>query len=309
MGETWKRLVFNMQAPRFELFSIVARDVFDQEEVTRSARAVQDRIDACPQCVDPHFTAVWIRRLLDPHTSRRAWRCLRNVLACALPIAAPVEKHLLGQAAKPRKRGRAMTATNLARATYVMSVKQAHDRLQKYATTAVLGKSQAVRRRFSQALSSFAVGRARRNRTVGAAGDRPRKVSTWRYRFNDKGIRRRVSAVDVFDHQRRPDLSAVSGETFGAKRRRLMALWRSATEEERAAAQAQADIENEALTKITFPEFCNRGENTLGCRKNLLSTVKRGAVHRTFQALQNHPCFNAGAAIQDFESGLRQDKA
>ena len=50
---------------------------------------------------------------------------MRHVLSLLNVMSANVErKHLLAQASKPRKRGRAMTAANLAKATLVMSIKE-----------------------------------------------------------------------------------------------------------------------------------------------------------------------------------------
>ena len=156
----------------------------------RRAALVVDRAAVCQQCVDPHFLHHG-----DRATSEKALRCLRHVLSLLSLRSTPVEKKLLlGQAAGPRKRGRAPTVGHLATATCEMYAKQKHRRMRTTVMRRVLGENPAVRQKFSSVLASFAVSRG---------ADKEKLAGTSRLCLH-RGLKRNIAAVDVFHSQLRP---------------------------------------------------------------------------------------------------------
>ena len=145
------------------------------------------------------FSLPWTRRLADRAASEKVGRCLRHVLPLLSLMFSPLEKkHLLGQAGRPRKRGRAPTAGHLATATCVMDAKQKHRRMRATVMRRVL-------RRFSQVLASFAVNRGGLGARGHRSGPKDKLVGTSRLCLQ-RGLKRNFTAVDVFDYPVRPTL-------------------------------------------------------------------------------------------------------
>ena len=238
------------------------------EGVRRTAAAVVGRGALCQPCVDPHFSFPWARRLAD-------------------------------------RAGRAPTAGHLATETYVLDAKQKHRRMRATVMRRVLGESAAVRRRFWQVLISFVVHRgahcARGHRSA-----KDKLAGTSRLCVQ-RGLKRNIVAVDVFDSQVRPTLPTTVGQSSpGRQEAYVMNLWKNAARERRAAAKAQADKET---VHVTFPEYCARQEGgAFRSRRSLESAVQRAASWRTLCDLRERSSWSAGAATSDCEAAVREEQ-
>ena len=95
---------------------------FDAERVCQQVKPMLERSQQCSYCIDPFFTLPWAKRLLGRRTAKALASCCRDLLSLA-PMSSSIgeRKHLLGQACRPRKRGRAPGAAGLHKATYVLA--------------------------------------------------------------------------------------------------------------------------------------------------------------------------------------------
>jgi hypothetical protein len=103
MADGWKRLVFDFQQPQCVIFNVLKTPDYDEDVVKSVVGPLLLRLATCAECVDPHFTAIWARRLADDRVGvrRRAHRCLGDVIAVSNLVSGRVErKHLVGQERK-----------------------------------------------------------------------------------------------------------------------------------------------------------------------------------------------------------------
>lgn len=171
-ADAWKRLVFDYKVPRFCVFESAIGDVYDQAFVQETARTLLAQRTQCEKCVDSTFTSIWCARLLDANlaTSRLAWSALRDLMACAPVLSARTErKHLLGQAIRPVKRGRCVTAKALSLRTYIQEIKQANVTIQKRMEMKYF-PAKGELARFHKCLAAFKIGRGRRKIIDGPEG-------------------------------------------------------------------------------------------------------------------------------------------
>ena len=122
--DAWKRLVFNLDVPKIQLLEVGTIHEGQLGVAQGIARRLQNQCTLCISCVDPHYTQVWVARLLDPLLAKRAHRAMGDQLAILSPTTIPCErKHLIGQETRPGKRGLAPDPTTLGKITYRASVR------------------------------------------------------------------------------------------------------------------------------------------------------------------------------------------
>jgi hypothetical protein len=113
-------------------------------------------------------------------------------------------KHLLGQQCKPKKRGRAPSATTVAKSTFLMSVRNSVARARAQVLAGVFRGDVSLKRRFFQSVSGVATGRGKRRRAGGDVGkdgmDALQKFKATRAK------RRKRRAYDLFYNTAWPSL-------------------------------------------------------------------------------------------------------
>ena len=136
LGDAWRRA---QNLKRFKLFTVcrLPLDAFTFEVLEEILRPLQQAAQACADCVDRCFTKIWLRRLSNRATAKKAHRVLTFLFAALHLCSAAVErKHLLGQEVKTHKgRGLRPTALTLAKIT-----------LQKFLQRSIAKQRLAVRK-------------------------------------------------------------------------------------------------------------------------------------------------------------------
>ena len=168
MADTFKRLEHDLKVlPKLRIFEAVLEPGF-VEMRGLVIDSMWQKHESCDQCIDPYFTAPWLRRLRHRRHKRRAHHIIRDVGSLLAVNSTAVErKHLLGQAAKPRKEGRAPGVSSVQKTTHVMSIREASQRMRNVVMNKILAKKegqQSCRRSFAQRLSSLSIGTAKRSR-------------------------------------------------------------------------------------------------------------------------------------------------
>ena len=116
------RLVYVLDQPKYELLQVAYVPeagegvYFDVDRVRQVATRLEAKREACSASVDVAFTAIWTHRLLHLGLGacRAAQHAICDMLASMRPTSIAVEKkHLLGQEAKPAKRGSAVSCDRL----------------------------------------------------------------------------------------------------------------------------------------------------------------------------------------------------
>eukprot|EP00959_Pyramimonas_sp_CCMP1952_P312975 6551140-Pyramimonas_sp.AAC.1 len=139
-------------------------------------------------CVDPCFSRVWLRRLRERSTSRRAHRVLRRLLSVLRVTSTKVErKHLLGQEARKR-RGRALQLRTLGATTYAAAIRRDARNLTVRCITECVGEKNV--RRYNQVLHAF-----KTSKNLKGKNPLKRKRRHWGSAFRKK---RKVRAYDMF---------------------------------------------------------------------------------------------------------------
>lgn len=312
MGDAWHRLVFYYEQPKFAVFSVCDGggefdDALIDALIRHHAQPLDARQNTCNHCIDPYFTKPWLRRLLDPRAAvrRLAHTCLCDLLAAMPVCSAKCErKHLLGQEARPRKRGRALQAGTLEKVTYSKAVDQAATKMKNAVIAQSFGTGARAKRRWAQGLAAFRLGRSRK-RDVGTG-----KVKLAAFgrgcRSGAKPVR--VRAFDVFVSENFADQP--DGLSLGAKRARVIASWRALSAERRAYFEGKAaaeSAERERLRGRSLSDFIAEPA-AHGLRRQRARTARRQAIAQTFADMQQHPMWSGGAQLACLESGLRASK-
>ena len=225
MGEAGKRLKDDFESQqKYRIFQAAADPSFNARVVAMATSPILDLHAQCDACVDPLFTLVWARRLVDHRESRKAFVCLHDILAVMPVVTNGTErKHLLGQECKPRKHGIALGATCLAMKTYARSATQAVALMTRGVTNECLGEDVRVRRRFGQVLAALNPLKCRRRGATDAARLADRRVHMRSFAAQPRT--RKVYALDVFwKAEKRAVLDASS---LCEKRRLLNAAWKN----------------------------------------------------------------------------------
>ena len=146
MQDITYRLIFKLSVPKFGIFDVCMIDDNDPDcdidAVKAIATALRRRIEACPQCADFAFTVPWVARLLDYGSSfcRNAHTSLGDILSVVRVTSTLVEKkHLVGQEAKPRKRGVCIACDEIGGFVFRRLVERAADQTRQSAISVCLG--------------------------------------------------------------------------------------------------------------------------------------------------------------------------
>ncbi len=93
-----------IEQPASADFKVVAGGEYSHDHVAHACGPFFEAAQACDQCINPSFTKIWLRRLLDTATRRKAHRCLQDLMTIVRFTSVVSEhKHLIGQQCKPKK--------------------------------------------------------------------------------------------------------------------------------------------------------------------------------------------------------------
>ena len=327
MQDLFYRLQFKMDIPKLRVLSVCSLDLDDEDcdilqAVGSIVRPLRDKAVRCDQCVDFAFSLPWIHRLMDhgPATAKQAWLALRDVASLLRVASTLVEKkHLVGQEAKPRKRGVCIAADEVGGFVFRKLIEKAAGAARDAATADCLGKHL---RQFNRCLTELmAQGHADRRSEVAAASNdgndddgRTQKNALGKrctniLNLDGKLKRQRVRGYDVFVR------SNFSGELEGpcnfTKRKQLDAKWNLLSDVEKASYSSIAEVEDseeEAHVNDNFVEFLARSSMMEGGKKKKSKRWRNArlrAVNRTIQDMLGHSVFDSGTALHDYGTGLK----
>ena len=202
MQDMFYRLIWRMDTPRnalLDVCNITEGDMFDPQAVEGTAGDVWETLEACPDCVDSTFTRVWAYRLLHAGVviMRKAHVALRDIVAVARICSNVVEKlHLVGQEARPRKRGVAVTCDNLGPRCLRHLATAAADAHRASAVVESLGGNKSLVKPFMQCLAQHTCSghNDRRLEDNSSAVQKKRQVrSRSKIRLRDAQLERMIS--------------------------------------------------------------------------------------------------------------------
>ena len=322
MQDAFYRLLHKLDVPKFNIFDACSLDLgtdvstVDMEAVMSIAKDLRQRDLQCDECVDPVFTIPWVARLLDygSTTARQAWLSLGDILSLLRVCSTLVEKkHLVGQEAKPRKRGVCIAAdevggfvfrklveraAELARAAAMADCLGEHVREFQTSLTDLLFQGHGDRR--SEVASAAAEGQ------TNALGKRSRNI----LKFDAKMKRQRIRGYDVFI--RSNFHSGLAGESNFEKRKSLDVQWKSLPDAEKHAYNAIAESEDDedaAHENDNFVQFLAKqkrlGEGGKKRKSARYLNARLRAAQRTIQDLINNSVFDSGTALHDFDKGIK----
>ena len=321
MQDAFYRLLHRLAVPQIDIFGVCSPDLgtdqsnIDMEAVLSIATRLRDKQLRCSECVDYAFTQPWVARLLDHGrvAAMQAWLTLGDVLSLLRVASTLVEKkHLVGQEAKPRKRGVCIAADEVGGFVFRKLVERAADGARDAARAACLGDH---RKEFQHCLTDLLFQGHGDRRSEAAAketgradplGKRCRNILN----FDAKLKRQRTRGYDVFIRTHFHD--GLAGNNTFEKRKSLDAQWNSLANAEKYAYNAIAETEEEeeaAHDNENFVEFLHRqrqlGEGGKKNKSAKYLNARLRATQRTIQEMINHSVFDAGTALHDFDKGIK----
>ena len=270
MQDAFYRLLHRLAVPQIDIFGVCSPDLgtdqsnIDMEAVLSIATRLRDKQLRCSECVDYAFTQPWVARLLDHGrvAAMQAWWTLGDVLSLLRVASTLVEKkHLVGQEAKPRKRGVCIAADEVGGFVFRKLVERAADGARDAARAACLGNHL---KQFQHCLTDLLFQGHGDRRSEAAAketgradplGKRCRNILN----FDAKLKRQRTRGYDVFIRTNFHD--GLAGSNTFEKRKSLDAQWNSLANAEKYAYNAIAETEEEeeaAHDNENFVEFLHR---------------------------------------------------
>ena len=323
MQDVFFRLIHRAQVPKIQILSACSVDL-DGDECNGLA-AIGSIVDpllekaaACDECVDFAFTLPWAHRLSGhgPGGAKQAWLALGDIVSLLRVAATLVEKkHLVGQEAKPRKRGVCIAADECGGFVFHKLVEKAAEHCRDTAMRECLGEH---RRQFSLCVDELLVeGHADRRSeshpdTAAAVGPVGRDKAVAKRRHNilaleSKLKRQTVRGYDVFVRTNFTD--ELEGDSVFARRKLLDGKWKALSAVEKASYNAIAeaeDAEDADHENDTFVEFLVRSREAGKKRKSFRYRSSRlRAVRRSFEDIVGHNVFRAGTELHEFDRGLK----
>ena len=155
VAQVWRRLVFKMQVPKYQIFEAVVPGSGFFTNCHPIVENIRGKHELCRQCVDPHFSLPWALRLGHPLHGRAAVVALGDVLALSHVMTGNVErKHLVGQEGHgAKKRGRRMLARTLSKRTCVRSAQASYREFSDIVLKRHVGPQPNAARRFCLGLA------------------------------------------------------------------------------------------------------------------------------------------------------------
>ena len=296
-----KRLVDDYALPRFAIMKAGTYAEYEQHRVQEAPAQLLAKHATCPQCVDKAFALPWCHRLLDPSPaiSRLAHQAIRDMLIVAPLLSTRTErKHLLGQAIRPVKRGRCVTAQTLSWKTYVAALKESNRSAQLTVERKFFKEPKALRR-FHQCIASFRQGRGHRGKDADGQ-HRRRRVSAWAPNQHSQAKARPRRGADLFYRERFPHV--LPGAALGQRRKAAWAEWHALDAAVQAEWNVRAAADHEQCVAST--KLLREAWETRRCDKGAALNAKRRAVARVLKDMQEDRVWSAGAQLQRLGAGL-----
>ena len=321
MQDVFFRLIHRMQLPKIQILKACSVDIDYAdcnvlEELGNVVNPLLEKAAQCDECVDFTFTLPWAHRLSSPGTAKQAWLALGDVLSLLRVASTLVEKkHLVGQEAKPRKRGVCISVDECGGFVFHKLVQKAADNCRDAAMQDCLG---VHLRQFSLCVDGLlAEGHAdRRSESHGAdpaaaAVGRDKAVAK-RCRnvlaLESKQLKRQtVRGYDVFVRTNFTD--ELEGDSVFARRKLLDGKWKALSQVEKgsynaiAAAEDAEDAEHEDDTFVQFLARSLEGGKKLKSSRHRNARLR--AVRRSIQDMVAHNVFSSGAELHEFDRGLK----
>lgn len=295
-GSAYFRVDFRYQHVKYELLRLGVSAVSDAD-FTQRIQPLLHQITRCPECADSGFTGYMVRKCAAAGNIAGSIRALLRQITTVLPLSSIIveRKHLLGQETHtPKKRGRTPTVHALGARTYVKTVREASKRISDAVLRSVVGKGQ--KKSFVDAILACArTGRKRAWRTEHESNVARRK-------------RRTVRKPSAYAEFRRAHWGARVKPGSPEEERRIAELWRQAEPAQREIYRVRAEALWErcqgALAQPAGHAAAELGEAAARSRKR---GVTRQLAVQTVQQLKDHPAWRSGAALAEFNCGLRPD--
>ncbi len=260
MQDIYFRLIHRMNIPKINILSVCSLDLDDDDDcdilkvVGSIVNPLLEKAARCDECVDFAFTLPWAHRLSGhgPATAKQAWLALGDIVSLLRVAATLVEKkHLVGQEAKPRKRGVCISADEVGGFVFHKLVEKAAEHCRAAATNDCLGKHV---RQFSLCVNDLlAEGHADRRSESQVAADPDNAAGNGR----DKAIRKRCRNILALDaklkrqrvrgydvYVRTNFTDELEGDSTFARRKLLDGKWKALSEAEKASYNAIAEAED-----------------------------------------------------------------
>ena len=322
MQDAFYRLIFSMDLPKLNILD-VCRTSPDNDDATiidaakSIAAALRHKGNRCPDCIDAVFTIPWVSRLLDfgDATTKKAYESLCMICSLLRVASTLVEKkHLVGQEAKPSKRGVCIAADEVGGFVFRRLIRRAADQARDVATSSALGDA-ATKRGFQLALSDHLQrGHSDRRSEVASQskdGSNPiskRARNLVNFDSRLKGVPLR--GYDIFVRSNYHD--GLEGDTTFGKRKSLDARWNALSYDEKQVygrAAATENQENEKQKDENFKQFQARTQGSIeSSRKQKTArfmSERLRAVQKTVSDILKHDVFQSGTALHDFDKGLK----
>ena len=317
MQDIFYRLILKLDTAKINLFDIamiddqLADDDYDVHAVRAIATTLRQRAEACEKCVDVTWTMVWLARLLDFGFAacRRAHTALCDALAVLRVTSTLVEKkHLVGQEAKPRKRGVCIACDEIGGFVFKRLIEHASTEAREAASDSVLGKHHKT---FQKCLGEHLLqGHADRRSQLAAhdlssaTGKHIKQVTA----FDGKLDRRKIRAYDMFI--RKNFHEGLEGDSTFQKRKVLDARWKSLLDHQKHVYNRMAEDENDEAEKFQDEDFVGfiarqHGEAQKHKQTQRYHNERLRAVQCSIQKIVNHELFDAGTAMHSFDKGIK----
>ena len=141
LQDCFYRLHFKVNLPKVNILEVARLDLDGSDDILAAVASIvqplREKANRCDKCVDGTFTLPWIARLLDygPATAKQAWLSIGDIVSVVRVSSSLVEKkHLVGQEAKPRKRGICVTAYEVGAFVFRKLVEKASESTRAAAT-------------------------------------------------------------------------------------------------------------------------------------------------------------------------------
>ena len=319
------RLVLKLSQPKIRLLVEACRvlegEAFDLAAVRRIASNLRATEDACKKCVDRVFTAPWVHRLLEcgDVVAREAHVNLRDLMAVLRASSTKVEKtHLIGQELKPKKRGAGIQCDTLSSMTFHSQIVRSAEVFRHEAQSEALGHNDEVIRAFAKCLRDSCASAAEDRRTTAARADgdgcngQARKRASV-FTFDDRVKRRRLRGYDLFVKANYAD--SLPGATTFDKRKVVNTMWKTASDEQKAAYNTAAegleeeDAKNEGETFLQFHQrhkahSLTRQDNR---RESRYKSDRLRAIQQSLGDMVNSGIFSCGAQLHHFGAGVKPE--
>ena len=262
MQDGFHRLLHKLDLPKINLLGICNPDLgtdesnVDMEAFASIARSLRDKRTACNQCIDFAFTGPWVARLLDhgPVVALQAWLSLGDIMALLRVSSSSVEKkHLIGQEAKPRKRGICITADEAGAFTFRKLVERSADDARAFAKADCLAGTENA---FQQSLTDLLCqGHADRrseaaSKATGGKADVLGKRCSNILNLEGKLKRRNTRGYDVYT--RSHFHSGLEGASNFDKRKSLDSSWKSLLPAEKLCLMQSRKLKTRNLQNMTM---------------------------------------------------------